>query len=145
MFRKANSDDCMQIFKLMCDMENRELPFDRFQKIYSDQLQNSNYYCLVECHDKRVIGALNLRFEEQLHHAERIAEIMELVVDSSCRSQGIGKNMLEQACQIAKSYGCSQIEVASNQIRKSAHRFYLRGGFVNSHFKFYKPLSNQNV
>lgn len=49
-----------------------------------------------------VIGALNMRFEAQLHHAEQIAEILEFAVAIKCRNNGIGKEMLAQSCRIAK-------------------------------------------
>ncbi len=81
-------------------------------------------------------AVLNMRLEEQLHHAEHIAEIMEFAVENIFRNQGIGKAMLEQACLIAEEHGCSQIEVACNQLRENAHRFYLREGMQNFHFKF---------
>ena len=44
----------------------------------------------MECeHDNDIIGVSNLRFEEQLHHSECIAEIMEFAVDKTYRKQGI--------------------------------------------------------
>lgn len=103
-------------------------------------MSDENYYCLICEQDNQVIGMLNLRFEEQLHHAENIAEIMEFAVDSAFRNQGIGRGMLERACVIAKERGSSQIEVACNQLRKDTHRFYLREGMKNYHFKFSKRL-----
>ncbi len=144
MYRKATSDDCAQIYALICDMENRELQFDRFKDIYNNQLHGNEYYCLVREQENRVIGALNLRFEEQLHHAERVAEIMEFAIDCNFRNQGIGKDMLEQACRIAQEYGCSQIEVACNQLRKDTHRFYNREGMHNFHYKFSKSLTGDD-
>ena len=145
MYRKATCDDCEQIYALICDMENRELQFDRFKDIYNNQLHSSDYYCIVREQDGYVIGALNMRFEEQLHHAERIAEIMEFVIACDFRNQGIGKDMLEQACRIAKEYGCSQIEVACNQLRKDTHRFYNREGMHNFHYKFSKSLNGDDT
>ena len=59
-----------------------------------------------------VIGMLNIRFEEQLHHSKRIAEILEFAVVSAYRNKGIGKEMFAQSCQIATDNSCSQIEVA---------------------------------
>ena len=144
MFRKASFNDCTLVYDLICDMELRKLPFNRFQDIYCDQLNRKNYYCLVNEQDNRLTGILNMRFEEQLHHAEHIAEIMEFVVDPEFRNKGIGKEMLEQACQIAKEYGCSQIEVACNQLRKDTHRFYLREGMHNFHYKFSKSLEGND-
>lgn len=140
MYRKATLQDCEKVYDLICDMECKQLPFDRFSAIYRDQLCNGHYNCLIcEC-DTQVIGVLNLRFEEQLHHSECIAEIMEFAVDPAYRNRGIGKGMLAAACQLAQEFGCTQIEVACNQLRTDTHRFYFREGMHNFHFKFSKAL-----
>ena len=85
------------------------------------------------------------RFEEQLHHTERIAEILEFAINTTCRNMGIGKEMLAQSYRIAADNGCSQIEVACNQLRKDTHRFYVREGMHNFHFKFSKRLANDDI
>ena len=145
MFRKATIDDCARVYDLICDMEHRELPFTGFRDIFRGQLDRSEYYCLVDERENNVIGVLNLRFEEQLHHAGRIAEIMEFAVDPAFRNMGIGKGMLEQASQIAKEHGCLQMEVACNQLRKDTHRFYLREGMHNFHYKFSRSLDGSDM
>lgn len=142
MYRKATLDDCRRVYELICEMEKTELPYDVFSSIYQEQLNSRYYYCLI-CERDEVIGVLNLKYEKQLHHAEWIAEIMEFAVDVRYRSQGIGKEMFAIACKLSKEYSCAQIEVCSNQIRKDAHRFYLREGMQNSHFKFSKRLSSE--
>jgi PhnO protein len=53
--------------------------------------------------------------------------------------------MLAQSCRIAADNGCSQIEVACNQLRKDTHRFYVREGMHNFHFKFSKRLANDDA
>jgi PhnO protein len=121
-------------------MEGKELPYNRFEEIYNNQINDSCYYCLICEQDNNVIGMLNLRFEVQLHHSERVAEVLEFAISSAYRSKGIGKEMFTQSCEIAKSNGCSQIEVACNQLRKDTHRFYLRESMHNFHFKFSKRL-----
>ena len=145
MYRKATVSDCTKIYDLICDMERRVLPFERFQDIFYNQLNNNHFYCLVNDNNDRVIAVLNLRFEEQLHHTDRIAEIMEFAVDAAFRGQGIGKAMLEEACKIAREQGCSQIEVACNQLREDTHRFYLREGMHNFHYKFSKSLAGNDT
>lgn len=145
MFRKAAAHDCAAVYDLICDMEHRELPFDRFRKIFSDQLGSRHYCCLVHEQEGRVIAVLNLRFEEQLHHTDRIAEIMEFAVGEPFRDRGIGKAMLEEACRIAGEQGCSQIEVACNQLRHDTHRFYLREGMHNFHYKFSRSLTGNDA
>ena len=143
MYRKAVLSDSDKIYHLICDMECKQLPFHRYYSIFQEQLEDRRYYCLVcECDD--VIGVLHLRFENQLHHSERIAEIMEFAIDARYRNQGIGKEMFANACQIAKEFGCAQIEVACNQLRLDTHRFYLREGMHNYHFKFSKVLTGND-
>ena len=86
-YRKATLMDCEKVYSLICDLEGRELPFEKFREIYCEQLNDKRYYCLLGEKDNSILAVLNLRFEEQLHHAECITEIMEFVVDSSCRNQ----------------------------------------------------------
>lgn len=140
-YRKATLNDCKKIYLLICELEGRELLFEKFNKIYCEQLSSKHYYCLVGEKNNDILAVLNLRFEERLHHAECIAEIMEFVVDSAYRSQGIGKKMFEKAAQIAKEYGCSQMKVACNQLWTDTHRFYLREGMNNFHYKFSNRLT----
>ena len=142
MFRKATSNDCRAIHKLICDMEDEDLPYLRFQEIFEKQLNDKRHECIICEENEIVIGVLNLRYEEQLHHAENIAEIMEFVIAPGYRKKGIGKKMFAYACQQATLRKCSQIEVASNQRRKDAHRFYLREGMENTHYKFSKRLNS---
>ena len=88
-----------------------------------------------------VVAFINLRYEDQLHHAARIAEVLELVVDPAQRSQGIGGRLFDYACGQARAHGCQQIELTTNQLRHDAHRFYARKGMLNSHYKFTLPLN----
>lgn len=103
------------------------------------------YYCLIREEEHRVVGVMNLRFEEQLHHSDRIGEILEFAVEASWRNRGIGKEIFAQTCQIARNLGCIQIEVACNQLRTDTHRFYLREGMHNFHYKFSKALIGEDT
>ena len=53
--------------------------------------------------------------------------------------------MLTYASDLAKEAGCVQIEVARNQLRKNTHRFYLREGMQNFHYKFSKSLTGEDT
>ena len=160
MFRKATKKDCRSIYDLICDMENTALDYDEFSAIFNAQCEDGNYYCLILAgpgdgtdngqsdgsgdgtgDEPHVRGMMNLRFEYQLHHAARIAEIMEFVVAPLCRNKGLGKLILNEACEIAKDHDCIQIEVACNQLRKDTHRFYEREGMKNYHYKFSRSLA----
>lgn len=100
---------------------------------------------LVWEEETQVKGVLHLRMERQLHHAALVAEIMEFAVDKNARSNGIGGEMLTYASDLAKETGCVQIEVACNQLRKNTHRFYLREGMQNFHYKFSKSLTGEDT
>ncbi len=141
MLRKSTEADCRQIYAMMCDMENKELPYDKFETIYKEQLGDDDRYCLIFEEDGEAIAFMNLRFEYQLHHCEMIAEIMEFVVDGRYRGNGIGAAVFHEACEIARGRGCTQIEVACNKLRTDTHRFYKREGMRDFHFKFSKMLT----
>lgn len=140
MYRYGTGSDCRGIYELICDLEKTVLPYEAFSDIYQRQLQSPDYACLIFEQGHRICGVLNLRFEEQLHHAERIAEILEFAVSESYRNQGIGKELLESACELAREQGCVQIEVDCNKLRLDAHRFYAREGMHDFHLKFSKNL-----
>ena len=144
MYRKGTYDDCRQIYNLICDMESTELDYDKFSEIYKNQLNSESYYSLVRCAGDEVIGVINLRFERQLHHVSSVAEIMEFSVSPDFRNKGIGKEMFAKACELSKDAGCIQIEVACNQLRKDTHRFYLREGMHNFHYKFSLNLTGND-
>ena len=145
MIRKSEEKDCRAVYDLICDMENKQLPYEEFEKIFQKQLQNTSMYCLIDEEDGKIRAMLNLRFEEQLHHSEKIAEIMEFVVEASCRNEKVGQKALAEAKRIALEHGCSQIEVACNQLRKDTHRFYERAGMHNFHYKFSLRLAGEDT
>ncbi len=118
-------------------MANETLDYKIFSQIYANQLADDQYCCIVAEKCKNIVAVSNLRFEWQLHHAERVAEVMELIVHKDFRNQKFGKKLLEESIRIAKSKSCSQIEVCCNQKRKNAHKFYINEGLCKSHYKFY--------
>ena len=144
MIRNSTGSDCKAVYDLICGMEQKQLPYHAFEAIYLRQLARADFCCLVAEEDGAVIAMLNLRFEEQLHHCETIAEIMEFAVAENCRNKGLGAQMMAAACETALQAGCSQMEVACNQLRTDTHRFYLREGMHNFHFRFSKRLSGED-
>lgn len=139
--RPAEAEDLDSVYELICDMEAKRLPYPEFAAIYHAQLEDPDYLCLVCEDDGETVAECNLRFEYQLHHAARIAEIMELAVAPGYRNRGLGAEMLREAAVAAIAQGCGQIELACNMLRKDAHRFYEREGFKRYHYKFSKSLT----
>lgn len=139
-YRFGTRGDCSQVYDLICMLEDTKLPWDVFSRIWEKQTTSPDYLSLVCEEDGTILGVLNLRFEEQLHHARYVAEIMELAVRSDLRGKGIGKALMTRACEISRGKGCLQLEVDCNLIRTDAHRFYQREGMKKSHYKFSMEL-----
>ncbi len=47
MYRKATLQDGERVYALICDMEQTQLPFQRFSAIYQRQVEDRAYYALV--------------------------------------------------------------------------------------------------
>ena len=144
MLREAVLTDEKAAYRLICDMEQSRLDETAFHEIFREQQETPAFCALVwETAENGVLGFLNLRMENQLHHCRRIAEVMELAVAEGHRSQGIGRELFRAACGKAKALGCAQIEVCCNQLRLDAHRFYEREGMKKYHFKLTMNLDGE--
>lgn len=123
MIRKAVPEDMDIVYKLISELEECEFPESEFKQIY-DEILNSRQHCvfLYEKNSK-VMGLLHLRLENQLHHCGRTAEIIELIIEESHRSEGIGRSLINAAFKYAVKQNCKIIEVTSNRKRTAAHRF----------------------
>jgi GNAT superfamily N-acetyltransferase len=77
-----------------------------------------------------------------LVESDTFAELGGLVVDESCRGQGVGGKLLEKVEDWARQKGCSAVSARSNVIRLQAHRFYLARGYdqIKTQHSFRKRL-----
>lgn len=141
MVREAKAEDCAAVHALTEALEGCTLDGAAFREIYLRQCGLPEWRCLVFEAAGEVVGFINVRFEAQLHHAGRVAEIVELAVRDDLRGGGIGRRLFEAACAAARAAGCGHIEVACNRARQAAHRFYGHCGMENTHFRFTLPLA----
>ena len=136
MIRRAVQADLPEIYQLICDLEETAFPKEIFTWGYDAILADSSHLLLVAEEQGKVQG-----MEFQLHHCDRIAEIMELIVSPAARSKGVGKALITAVKEQALLHHCVQIEVTSNQKRTSAHRFYQREGLTLTHVKLTLPIT----
>lgn len=90
--------------------------------------------------NQQVVGFITLHFSIQLAFENNFCEIGYFVVDSRVRSQGVGRQLEEKACSVAKEKGCDHINVFSIIHRADAHRFYERQGYTHIQKFFEKQL-----
>lgn len=57
-----------------------------------------------------------------------------------CGDKKIGSQLLAWAEEEARQAGAELTELSTNIKRRDAHRFYLREGYKQSHFRFTKAL-----
>jgi GNAT superfamily N-acetyltransferase len=74
--------------------------------------------------------------------AEAFVVVGGLVVDDACRRMGIGRSLMEQAEDWARTRGCSMVRLTSSSTRAAAHKFYEDIGYTNikTQYSFIKPL-----
>ena len=139
----ATAADAERVWELVCILEDIELDHDACQRIFAEQLASPAWCCLVAREEPGApaVGVINMRFEEQLHHAERVAAILELVVDPAVRSGGAGHALFAAGCEAARAAGCVQIELETGSWREGAHRFYEREGMIFDHRYYTMKLS----
>lgn len=82
----------------------------------------------VACLSNKVVGWIDVSI---IHHLSSGAygEIGGLIVSSSYRSAGIGRQLIAQAERWVASQGTPKMVVRSRTTREAAHRFYLREGY----------------
>ena len=144
MIRYATQEDVRRIWELICTLEERELDYLGFCSAYAEQQDDGRHIAFVwtdgAAHSDRILALLNMRMEQQLHHAGRIAEVQELVVSPKLRGQGVGKQLLDRAVDEARRAGCLRLELVTNQRRLGAHRFYEREGMAQTHYGYTMDL-----
>lgn len=139
--RKAEKNDVIQIVRLLENDplgKKREilkdpLPqryYNAFSEIDSDE---RNFLAVVE-HKNKIIGTLQLTIITYLTYGGgKRAQIEGVRIDESCRSQGIGKMMMEWAINFAKESQCHLVQLTMDKSRKETIEFYKKLGFIDSH------------
>ncbi len=87
-----------------------------------------------------VIGVLAWHVTPVLHRPKPVGRITMMVVADGERRRGVGRALVEAACEQLRAKGCGLIEVTSNVDLGGAHGFYRRLGFERTSYRFAKEL-----
>ncbi|MBQ1439335.1 MAG: GNAT family N-acetyltransferase [Solobacterium sp.] len=138
--RSAGMKDLNAVKHLIGVLEEKTMEDTAFTLVYEHQLDDPRFHAFVCENGGRIVAFVNIRIEYQLHHAGKVAQIMELVTEEDCRGSGIGRELFRHVCEYAKEEGCIQIELNSSMRRTDAHHFYETNGMRKDHFNFTMPL-----
>ncbi|HEX6676552.1 MAG TPA: GNAT family N-acetyltransferase [Actinomycetes bacterium] len=148
-FRRARRQDVPAIVRLLADdpigatreaSGMGELPeayWRAFEAVDADPRQ----FLVVAELDGRVVGTLQFTFIPSLTYrgGER-AQVEAVRVDAGSRDRGLGRAMVGWAVERARARGCRLVQVATDQRRPDALRFYESLGFRPTHAGMKLPL-----
>ncbi|EEZ0293745.1 TPA: aminoalkylphosphonate N-acetyltransferase [Escherichia coli] len=117
--RPATQYDTDAVYALICELKQAEFDHHAFRVGFNANLRDPN-----------------MRY----HLALLDGEIQELVVMPQARGLNVGSKLLAWAEEEARQAGAEMTELSTNVKRHDAHRFYLREGYEQSHFRFTKAL-----
>jgi ribosomal protein S18 acetylase RimI-like enzyme len=87
-----------------------------------------------------VIGVLTWHVTPVLHRPKPVGRITMMAVEEGERRSGVGRALVEAACDRLLARGCGLVEVTSNVELSGAHGFYRRLGFERTSYRFAKEL-----
>ena len=137
--RNARKEDCKNVYNLIIELKPN-IDYNKFLNAYYANLESDSILYNLLFENGIPIGFISLYIEYQLHHAEKVATVEELVVKKKHRGKGYGKILLEYGIQLAKNNECDVIELTSNFTRETAHIFYENNGLKKTGYKFKMKL-----
>ena len=105
-------------------------------------LDNDRQALVVARVDGIVSGLVALDFMYYLPLDTTTCRITALVVSSSARGQGLGRQLLREAERRARTGGAARLELSSGSQRTDAHAFYRACGFGDGTVRFIKRLGD---
>ncbi|GAA3892671.1 hypothetical protein GCM10022243_67070 [Saccharothrix violaceirubra] len=79
--------------------------------------------------DGLVSGLAALHVMPLLERDGCLGRLAALVVDDSCRGQGVGRRLVAEVEREARRLDCRHVEITSSRTRAAAHRFYRDLGY----------------
>lgn len=136
--RSAGDADAARIVGLICQLGEDSDVDEAYVQHY---LSGRDRDILLAQRGGEVVGLLSYSVRADLYHAGNSVLIEELVVEESCRGQGIGGMLLEELLERLPGLGCKEVCLAVMPANDAAVRFYKRHGlveealFLERHFK----------
>jgi N-acetylglutamate synthase-like GNAT family acetyltransferase len=139
MIRKAEKKDTNSIQFLLQELTGHEIPIsdveNRLNFVESSEIDSLFVYEM----DDKIVGLLGFRIRENIEENSRFGEISLIVVDPVFRKNGIGKQLMEYAEDLANTNNCIGTWLVSGFGREEqAHNFYKSLGYVTTGYRFVK-------
>jgi len=135
-FEHKDKSDIQRLFGILTGSEISESDLiNRLDFINSSSIDSLYVYDL----NGSVIGLLGFRIRENIEENSQYGDISAIVVDLDYQKQGIGKQLIEFAEQLAKDLNFKGTWLVSGFGREEkAHQFYKSLGYVSTAYRFVK-------
>lgn len=137
--RRATAADAEAVAGLIRELGHpasaRDIP-DRLAQVDATPGQ-----VLVAVKDGEVLGMLSVQRMTLIHRAGPIAFLSTLAVRPDARRLGVGRALVAEVEQLARTWSCGTIELTSRNDRHDAHRFWQALGFEPRSRKFVRDVS----
>jgi PhnO protein len=140
MIKEVSLEYFNEIYKLICELENKQMDKLHFDKVFKYQLADNNYKSYVYIQDNQVVGYISLLIKHTLHHNGLTGEILELIVEPTYRNNNVGKQLIEYVKEVAHCMLLEELELCTSTWREDAHRFYENNDFVMNHYNFISKI-----
>ena len=133
--KKAKKEDCRSVYSLVSVLKD-DLDYYKFKNSFDINICKDDIFYYILWESDNPIGFISVTINYQLHHADKVATIEELVINKNFQGKSYGTILLNYGIQLARNQKCDVIELTSNFSRENAHRFYEKNGFKKSGYKF---------
>ena len=106
-------------------------PLEKLTVNLATSLADVKHLILVAEHDGLVLGYCHAEYYEPLY-ADKLLNVLGLVVDTSHQGQGIGSALLDALTSYALGQGILAIRLNSSEDRVAAHSFYEKNGYISN-------------
>lgn len=138
--REASKPDLPDVLRLYAqpDMDDgKVLTAQDAERIFESFASYPNYKIYIASANNRVVGTFALLIMDNLGHLGAPSAIIEyFAVDPDMQGQGIGKEMMRFALQLATENSCYKTVLSSNLKREHAHSFYESLDFERHGYSF---------
>lgn len=138
--RRFELKDLEEIFDVLNQLYTGKLKYEKFNEIYKLKLNDPYSYYIVAIENNKIVGVLTAELQVKLHRENMQCFVEDLVVDKEYRNRGIGKALLQNAIDYAKSKNCNVVELTTYLNNEKAIKFYEANDFIKHSYKFKRYL-----
>lgn len=115
---------------------------DFFLEEMESFLESDEWITLVHESDKIDGYAIFKAFDSESpeEHPRRVCYITHIAVTENSRRQGVGRELMDKVCELARSTGCEYVRLGVNALNEDAIAFDKKMGFCNATMLMEKKL-----